>query len=334
MFAKGSSSITLKDLYSKISDEDIVQKYFGVEKVPYMILSPLRREKNPSFGFFYGKDGNIFYKDFVTGNKGSIIKLLQEYFRIPYNDIIDMLIHDFKGYNITYKPITKISEPLKVDKRATKTFIDLKVKIRDFKPYDIEYWASYGISEKWLKWANIYPIQTLFIFKTDGKGNLTKHIVRPDKLAYSFVEFKDDKESFKIYQPYSIHYKWLNNHNSSVWDLWDKLPKQGDKLIITSSRKDAVCLWANTGIPSVALQSESHLPKPHVVRQLINRFKNIYVLYDNDLVGQTYSEQLCEKYNFNFIEIPWEYESKDPSDTCKNHGVEVFKIVINQLINK
>ena len=114
----------------------------------------------------------------------------------------------------------------------------------------------------------------------------------------------------------------MNKHDGSVWDLWTKLPDKGDNLIITSSRKDALCIWANTGIPSLSLQAESYLPKQHVVQQLKDRFKNVYVLYDNDFDssenhGRELGNLMAKEFDLIQIEIPDEYKSKDTSDLYK-----------------
>ena len=144
--------------------------------------------------------------------------------------------------------------------------------------------------------------------------------------------------SLKIYQPYSTNFKWMSKHDASVWDLWTKIPEKGDKLIITSSRKDALCLWANTGIPSLSLQGEGYIPKEKVINQLKDRYKKIYVFYDNDFKnevnnGRNYGKAIADKFDLQQIEIPTEYKSKDPSDLYKNWGKEVFLNVINSLIN-
>ena len=58
---------------------------------------------------------------------------------------------------------------------------------------------------------------------------MKQKIIPAEKYAYVFVEFKDNVESLKIYQPFSEFYKWRNKHDSSVWDLWEQLPETGEK---------------------------------------------------------------------------------------------------------
>ena len=277
---------------------------------------------------FKYKDG-LFYKDFGTNQSGNIYQLLSLYWNIPLNQVYRKIITDFNSNN-----------KLSCCKKSSKTIIkrksniNIKVKIRNWKPWDIEYWSSYGISLKWLEYCDIFPISHIFLIHQNGE----QLIISADKYAYVYIERKDNKVSLKIYQPYSTNFKWMSKHDASVWDLWTKIPEKGDKLIITSSRKDALCLWANTGIPSLSLQGEGYVPKEKVINQLKERYNKIYVFYDNDFKnkvnnGRNYGRILAEKFNLQQIEIPTEYKSKDPSDLYKNWGKEVFLNVINQLIN-
>ena len=95
--------------------------------------------------------------------------------------------------------------------------------------------------------------------------------------------------------------------------------------------------WENVGIPCTSLQAESYLPKPQVINELKRRFKNIFVLYDNDYTaeenhGLILGNQFAEAYDLIHIFIPEEYQSKDPSDLVKNHDTKTLNKVIMDLI--
>ena len=330
MVSKGTDTISIDDVRRITTDYEVVNKYLGISVVPSNINSILREDKNPSLCIFPYKD-SLFFKDFGTNQSGNIYQLLSLYWNIPLNQVYRKIYNDFTSAN--YKSCcckNKISKT--IIKR--KSNINIKVKIRNWKPWDIEYWSSYGISLKWLEYCDIFPISHIFLIHQNGE----QLIISADKYAYVYIERKDNKVSLKIYQPYSTNFKWMSKHDASVWDLWTKIPEKGDKLIITSSRKDALCLWANTGIPSLSLQGEGYVPKEKVINQLKERYNKIYVFYDNDFKnkvnnGRNYGRILAEKFNLQQIEIPTEYKSKDPSDLYKNWGKEVFLNVINQLIN-
>ena len=330
MVSKGTDTISIDDVRRITTDYEVVNKYLGISVVPSNINSILREDKNPSLCIFPYKD-SLFFKDFGTNQSGNIYQLLSLYWNIPLNQVYRKIYNDFTSVN--YKSCcckNKISKTI-IKKKSN---INIKVKIRDWKSWDIEYWSSYGISLKWLEYCDIFPISHIFLIHQNGE-QLT---ISADKYAYVYIERKDNKVSLKIYQPYSTNFKWMSKHDASVWDLWTKIPEKGDKLIITSSRKDALCLWANTGIPSLSLQGEGYVPKEKVINQLKERYNKIYVFYDNDFKnkvnnGRNYGRILAEKFNLQQIEIPTEYKSKDPSDLYKNWGKEVFLNVINQLIN-
>lgn len=302
----------------EITDAQLLHKYFNITSLPVMINSPFRVDENPSFRISE-YNGKIYYYDFGNKERGTIINMLSRLWNCSYHDVLKKITND------SFTPIT-----LKQNKTSN---FDIKVRFRAFKSYDIEYWNSFGISEKFLKFGDVYAISHFFI--SDGDLHIT---INADKYAYVYLEYKDNICTYKIYQPFSKTYKWLSNRDSSIWELWNKLPASDDKLIITSSRKDALCLWENIQIPSLCLLSEPTLPKEHVINLLKKRFKDIFVLYDNDFTktineGREYGNKIATLFNLKQIEIPTILQSKDPSDLFKNKGKQIFKQTLNNLIN-
>lgn len=328
MFSKGNKSVFYRDIIKEVSEESILNYYTGISKIPDITNSPLRQDNNPSFSVFYSGSGRIHFKDFGTNKSYNLVGFLGVLLELKTpGKIISRLLDDLDQIKAINEIIVKdANRTYSYDKKKVVSSIDIQVKVRDWKQYDLNYWNTYGISLEWLKFGNVYPISQIFL---DGRR------IPADKYAYAYVEFKDNIPTYKIYQPFSKKWKWSNNHNSSVWDLWSQTMRvNSDRLIITSSRKDALTIWANLHIPAVSLQSENTLPKPHIVKQLQDRFKYIYCLYDNDEPGIRASNILCEEYNFIHLEIPKVLESKDPSDLFKHHGKQVFMNILNNLINK
>ena len=325
MVARGSDSTSIEKVNDLYSDFDIAHKYLGITCVPELINSPLRQDNNPSLGLFINNRTNsLWFKDFGSGEKGSLYDLLAKMWNVSKDKVYDRILEDIPAPALIRKHKVKMYR-----KSAGK----VEVRVREWRDYDIAYWDSYGISLPWLKFGEIYPISHIILTK-----NGHSYPIPTEKYAYVYVERKDGIVSFKIYQPYSKEYKWMSKHDSSVWDLWTKIPEKGDKLIITSSRKDALAIWSNTGIPALSLQGEGYIPKEHVVQQLKDRYNKVYVLYDNDFQseenhGRMYGKMIAEKFNVTQIEIPEKWKSKDPSDLVKNHGREVLREVIYELVN-
>lgn len=326
-FSSKQTLITLADVLAKTSEEGVLAKYLSITKLPCAINSPLRQDSKPSFGIYYDGNNKIKWKDFATGECGNLWSLLSKMWGIPFDKVLLRVYNDsIENNKITCNKLHKSA------KKHTQSVI--QCKIREWKQHDLDYWETYGISKKWLMFGEVYPISHIFFTK-----NGVTYTFPADKYAYVYIERKDNKATLKIYQPLvkDKSKKWYNSNNSSVWDLWTKLPKTGDKLIITSSRKDALSIWENTGIPSVSMQAESVLPKPQVIQELKDRFSKVYILYDNDFTnpdnpGRNLGKRLSEMYNLIQIEIPDKYKSKDSSDLVKNHGRNTLKEVILNLV--
>lgn len=328
-FRRCNRSVGLDVLLGKTSEFDIMRFYLNIDVLPALINSPLRQDRNASVSVFSPDGVKVFYKDFGTGEHGSIFDLLGRMWNRTFSetitkiwDDIDKVKHNRINLNRTRRGVIHKSNSI------------LEVRTRQWFDYDMEYWNSYGISREWLEFGDVYPISHILI----TRDNITK-IIPAEKLAYVYVERKDGKVSLKVYQPKSQRLKWLSKHDSSVWDLWSRLPDRGDTLFITSSRKDALCLWENTGIPSVSLQGEGYVPKEKVINQLKQRFGRVIIFFDNDYDkdenhGHIYASRLSGMFDLDMVEIPSEYKSKDPSDLFKNHGAETFRRVIKELVKQ
>ena len=306
----GKPSTDLENIYSKVSDLDILHHYFGITHVPCMINSPLRRDNNPSLSF-YSKDGiEVLWTDFSTKEGGDIIHLMSKYWGESYADTVKHLWEDLPN-------ITNISGYTQLSKKryiVKKTNVILKCKVREWKDYDLEFWNSFGISKRWLEYADVYPISHKIIIKNDEK-----FVFSADKYAYAYVEFKDKKTTLKIYQPFNTKgFKWSNNHDRSVISLWTKVPANGLMICICASLKDALCLWANTGIPSIAVQGEGYSMSDTAIEELKRRFKHVYILFDNDEAGIIDGVKLAEQTGFTNIVLPRINDTKDISDLYKS----------------
>ncbi len=322
---KTSLSISREDV--PLSDRDIIKRYLGIGSFPCKLSSPLREDDDrPSFSM-QEKDGVVFWKDFGTGESGNAITLMSKLWNVDYQEALLKIKLDTEYKIPRVSLIRRYNGQIHLVSSST-----IQVKVREWKDYDQEFWQSFGIPQEFASWCNVHPISHAFFTKEiDGKKNTLT--VPMDKYAYAYFEWKDGKQSIKLYQPYSQTMKWLSKHDASVWDLWKQAFKWADKknnetVIITSSRKDAMCLWYNLGVPAMSLQGEGYIPKPQVMQQVLDKFKNVYLWYDNDFKhkddnpGQDNAKKLLELYpRLKNICIPTVFQCKDPSDLVKCLGV-------------
>lgn len=326
MVSKGKNSVTFEDIQSKVSDAALVWHYLGVNEIPCFIQSPLRQDKRPSFGLYSNDGKRVYYTDLATRERGGIYDLLSQLWHCSYNDVLTRIQRDLLTPNGEAN-IKLLEAPQNIKSIMSHKNVQIDVKVREWRQYDIDYWASYGISLEWLKYAEVYPISHKIVIKDN-----VKYTFGADKLAYAFVEHKEGKITLKIYQPYNTEgYKWSNNHNRSVVSLWTKIPKEGDKVVICSSLKDALCFWSNTGIPALALQGEGYGMSETAISELKKRYKQVYILFDNDKAGIEDSKKLSQITGFINLSLPYFEGGKDVSDLMKCKGKEAFISIIKEL---
>lgn len=328
MIAKGNNSVSLSDILSKVTEADILSYYLGITEVPCIINSPLRQDRRPSFGLYSPNGKRIYYTDFSTKDRGGIFDLLGNMWGCSYKEVLLRINEDIPKFNGSasihkYTPCTVKS----VSSYNKDT--DLQCKVRDWRDYDIEYWRAYGIELNWLRYAEVYPISHKIVIK----GN-QRYVFLADKYAYAYVEHKEGKVTLKIYQPFNKNgYKWSNKHDKSVVSLWTKVPEFGNKICICSSMKDALCLWSNTGIPALAIQGEGYEMSNTAISELKRRYKEIYILLDNDEAGLKDGLSLSESTGFTNLVLPKFEGGKDISDAYKVLGKKKWLELIIPLFN-
>ena len=328
---KEKQLISKSEILKYFNELEIFQHYIDDEvMLGKLILSPLRRENKASFGFFVGEGNEICFNDFKLG-KGDFIQFLRLRDGLTYFEALSKVANDFNlqdDYICKIYPKSSDNSPkvriIKDDMLSKYTGYYLGKKAREWQSHDVLFWRQFGIGKETLEFFNVQPISFIFI------GD---NCFPADKYAYCFIEMKDGVETYKIYQPFSENYKWINNHNNSVFQGWTQLPETGKTLIITKSLKDVMCLYEVAKLPSVAMQSENVLPKRHVFDQLQSRFTDIELLYDNDFDavqnwGRIFADKFAKEFGLVDSFIPDKYKSKDFSDLVKNYNPEQARYIL------
>jgi len=335
MVGRGTFNGDKDAILSKVTEAELAAMYIPeLKEIPSVIKSPLRKDEHPSFRVYSPDGTKVRFYDYATGDSGGIVDFIMRVFNCKFDEALSHIEEDLTQFRKGIK-VSKSTFSGKIQVRADSPDFQIRSQKRDWEDYDFEYWESYGVPKNWLLNADIYPIQYIFIISETGYIKT----IKADKYAYTFIERKDGRITEKVYQPFNKDgMKWRSGHDSSVWDLWTKLPKRGNIVIITSSRKDALCLWANTGIPSVSLQSETANVKPQVMEELKSRFKRVLILYDNDFGkdvnhGRIDGIKLAGLFKIEQIEIPTSYQAKDISDLFHKYGKQTVQKVIKYLIH-
>ena len=305
----GNSSVCLEDVLGRVSEADILSHYCGITKIPCVVSSPLREDKTPSFGFHTSDGRRIHWIDYATNDRGGTFDLLMKMWDCTYTECLNRVYNEMIKQSVVFTKTTLCNVHIT---HEYNTNVELQCKVRDWKAHDVEYWESYGITLPWLKWAEVYPISHKIVIK-----NGVKHLFGAAKYAYAFVEHKENNTTIKIYQPFMKQYEWANGHNGSVISLWSKIPKTGEKVIICSSLKDALCISCQLHIPTLSVQGEGYDMSTSAIENLKSRYKRIYVSFDTDTPGILNTKRLAERTGFIPI-IPDLGKNKDFSDYYKS----------------
>lgn len=306
MFGKGRR-ISRED----ITNEALLAHYFNVHRIPCVMKSPFRQDNNPSFSFYLTSNGNVRYNDFASGEKGTLLEAIARLKEVDIKEVWNVIRSDFASeQHDGWLNDECRTSTIRTDRR------EIRIKVRGWEPYDIDYWASFGIDLVFLTRMEVYPISYIFV---DINGVLWPF--KCDKFAYAYVERKEGFVSYKIYQPFNKDgRKWQTNMDKTIIGLWTKLPSEGEYVCICSSYKDAMSLWANTGIPSIAIQAEGFNISEHAQNDLRERFKNVIIILDNDEPGIAYASKLANQTGFKNVVLPPFDGGKDISDLYKHLG--------------
>ena len=319
VIGKTSSSISKTEVFAKFSETQVLSKVFPqITHIPCRINSPLRVDKHPSFSIYMGSNNHIYYKDFGdSSEKGSLLDLLCKYWNCTFSQCLDKIcaiMIDAKCDDLTVRPTIKTLTRKDVSQNTK-----IQVVVRPWQDYDIEYWKNYGIELKWLKYAKVSPISYKIITKKDPETGKSKRYIFPaDKLAYVYQEKKDGKLQIKIYQPKNTKgFKWCSSMDGSVISLWTRVPETGDRIVICSSLKDALCLSCQLGIPAIAPQGEGYNISESACKELRRRYKKVFICFDTDEAGKKDAEALAKKTGFINV-VPDLGKQKDLSDYYKS----------------
>lgn len=327
--------LTKENILSKVSSYEIFKHYSdNFKEVNKHFISDFRKEDNPSCCIAQIK-GDLLYTDFGTGQSYRSIAFVMAKLGVSYPEALQQINTDFQlglGYILDFKPDRVVVPKMEgvAPKFQDKGFSILKKKKRPFTKRDLEYWNSFYWTEWMLTEAKTESISHYWI-----NGNMW--VVKPDELAFSYEYYwHGGRMQRKLYFPEREKFKWFSNVDNTICQLVDVMPKMGDILFITSSKKDAGIFWRmqldgmfqDTVIHGVAPNTEgSFVPEAWFLKAQ-NRWKKIVIWYNNDWdkdnnPGVTNAIKYGEKYNLPYFYNP-DGTPKDPSDFSKKYGIEEF----------
>lgn len=302
--------LTFEKIISRVDEMDIYRRYIGDVKIKQMISSPLRSgDSDPSFRLYPSVNGHIKYVDYGTGQRGGVIDFVSQIF--PYMTYGELLERIWEDTQCSVLPPLKHS----VKRRKVKnSFPEVLVKKRRPNKNDIAFWNSWGISGSTLNWGRVYPISRYWI-------NDSMYGCRT--LSYAYDLFTE----WKIYRPHEEKMRFIAG--GTALQGYRLLPEEGEICIIQKSYKD-VLLLHEFGIPSFAPQAESVDVRKEIIKELYERFDQLYIWGDNDDAGCSYIERHVGPYDI----LPLQNidDTKDITDHAKKYGKQSAESMIKELL--
>ena len=304
-------------ILSKITEYDIFMYYCpNFKEIKKKFNSDLREDRSPTVSII-PYNGRLLYKDFGNSDHTfNCFSYIQHKYNCTFIDALRIIDCDFNLGLTSKQPKIKFTMGCMAYRqnkiiKLTKPEVLIQKRKRQWTRQDAKFWIKYLVSKKILIKFAVEPISHYWV-------NSNRFTCKSITYAFKF------KNRYKIYSPYEENNKWLSNTKKTDIQGYDQLPNTGNRLIITSSLKDVMCLYA-AGYHAIAMQSEMQIPDEKLISELKKRFNTVEILYDNDFdkannPGQTMAKKICDLYGFKNICLPDKFESKDPSDLVNKVG--------------
>ena len=300
-------------ILGKITEYDIFVYYCpNFKALGKKFISDLREDKSPTVSII-PYNGKLLYKDFGSPEHTfDCFNYVKYKYNCSFLSALRIIDCDFNLRLSSKQEVIKFTMGCMAYRQENPKFkkipVIIKKRKRQWNKQDANFWSKYLVSKKTLTIFAVEPISHFWV-------NNNRFTCKSISYAFKF------KNRYKIYSPYEEKNKWLSNTKKTDVQGYDQLPLKGDRLIITSSLKDVMCLYA-AGYHAIAMQSEMQIPDERLISELKERFNTIEILYDNDFdkannPGQEMANKICDLYGFKNICLPNKFKSKDPSDLIK-----------------
>ena len=319
-------NITKELLLSKNTQETYMEHYLGIPVKKGLFKSPsiIRTDAKPTCAFYKNGKGVLKYKDF-HGPTFDFVGAVMYLKNCTYYTALRIIANDF-GI-ISNEKLEK--NPPKIPYTHTKLDViekaNIQVEVKDFSDKELKWWKSFGITHTTLLKFKVFSIKSVFL---NGRYFTSSSDKTP---IYGYYGGKDSSgiELWRIYTPSKLKYRFLSNWSSSKIQGTNQLPKESDYIIITKSLKDVMTL-REFGLYSIAPTSETAIMSESKINYLKEKYKNVYILFDNDLAGVQYSHKYKKLYGLKCIFIKRNY-AKDISDLHKKISETQFWLAIESL---
>ena len=327
------SFLSMSEILKYVSQEEIFSLVFKeLPQLGELYCSPFRPDNYPSCWFSFDENNKLFFVDFGCSAIVNNIKL-------SHIDCFSAVFLHFKFTNfkssllfikniLIDKKNLELKKEIKIFQKKEKNTFNISVFKRPFNNLDKNFWSSYSITSNNLQEDEVFSIVASTSLYDSGKISSVYY----KQLAYAYCEFENEKK--KIYQPLSKNFKFYTNCTNNDIGGFKVLAPYGKKLVITKGYKDYRVL-KNLGLNVIWVQSESMFPNEEFLTNLMKRFSEFIIWFDNDAQGIRGSDslkQIMDNIKPGKTKQIWTSFHKDPSDFCKNDRKEFLTFTNNYVL--
>jgi hypothetical protein len=314
-------------ILSKISEAQIFGYYHGPFKIGQIYCSKLRRDKNPSCGFYVSKSGKLIYNDLARKDWAfDCFAFVEKLYNLSFSDAIKKIASDFglvTGIQTT--EVKKVIKQLKDFDKSFKKDTRIIFSADKWNDSNLAYWKQYHITKQELEREGIYPIKRLFIndFPVSNPNNENR---------YALTLMNKGEMRTKIYAPGSETLRWITNIPLDVPFGMDTLKYGSPFCFVAKAQKDRIILMKFLR-SVIASQNESEGALDTVAKKLLFNFPDNYLGWDPDEKGLSEMAAMEEK-GFKPLHLPIEqFEKegiKDYADLAKVKGLGAIEQFLKQ----
>jgi hypothetical protein len=305
----------------------VFSHYIPEVRLKKKLISPIRPEKHPSFNLFLHQSTNeVWFRDFGASDeaKGNCINFVMLKESLDYFDakkyiesrILNEISADFPERNrVDYATLFELNSN-KFKKQVVITPV-----VKEWSQFELNWWYQFGITKEVL---DAFCVSTLSKYYMETEDETKEYFA-----SYSNPIFCISINGrYKIYRPLGdAKFKWRSNLQGDK-DIfgWNMMAPRMDSekffcCFIMAGNKDVMSFHSLTGLPAIALNSETaHIPFEYKA-SLKNNFQKIFILYDNDETGLKAAESLNLSTGFPMINYLLDMcpEVKDFAEMVQKH---------------
>ncbi|WP_439516274.1 DUF3987 domain-containing protein [Sediminibacterium sp.] len=281
--------------------------------------NPFYKDTKPGLSVYFNPDTERWmFNDFGNEDfKGDVFSFAANYYELDvkknFFEILKLMANDLE---------LEFNEK-RTDSNVINIFgFKLQYKGKDGYADSYRYFKQFGITESVLRQYKVKAIESCDYITKDGDQRT--RFFKELAIAYEDVYFS------KIYTPHPKGFFYVGSKEKDfvfgfkqVFARAHKAKAFPDTLILTGGEKDVLTL-TSLGYDAISLNSETAAVPKHLTADLFNAYKNIVIMYDNDVTGKRRSEnihkELCKSFKTSICNLPEViagYPVKDVSDYMK-----------------